>query len=172
MSNTGVHAPANQHQPKVFIVYGHDDDTLKELEWFLMKIGITNYMVMKNEAGNSQTIIESLEREIKSVASFGIVLLTQDDWGYPVTSSEDEKKPRARQNIILEMGMFFGALGRERTAILRKGNVEIPSDTDGIIRHDFNDSIIDVGAALASQMRSASFQIEEAKVTAAIARKP
>lgn len=33
-------------------------------------------------------------------------------------------KPRARQNVILEMGILIGAIGRNKVAILRKDNTE------------------------------------------------
>jgi hypothetical protein len=37
-------------------------------------------------------------------------------------------RPRARQNVIFELGYFVGSLGRARACLLRKGDVEIPSD--------------------------------------------
>ena len=41
--------------------------------------------------------------------------------------------PRARQNVVFEMGFFFGALGRERVAVLYEEGVELPSDVDGLV---------------------------------------
>jgi predicted nucleotide-binding protein len=49
-------------------------------------------------------------------------------------------QPRARQNVILELGFFFGALGRSRTALLYEDGVELPSDVDGIMRIRLDDS--------------------------------
>ena len=37
-----------------------------------------------------------------------------------------------RQNVVLEMGFFYGRLGREHVAVLYEDGVELPSDTDGI----------------------------------------
>jgi predicted nucleotide-binding protein len=51
-------------------------------------------------------------------------LLTQDDVG---GAQGQAQHPRARQNVILEMGYFFGKLGRDRVAVLNDG-VEQPSD--------------------------------------------
>ena len=41
--------------------------------------------------------------------------------------------PRARQNVVFELGYFMGKLGRERVCPLFKGEVEKPSDIDGIV---------------------------------------
>ncbi|MNQ69236.1 putative nucleotide-binding protein containing TIR-like domain protein [compost metagenome] len=45
---------------------------------------------------------------------------------------------RARQNVIFELGFFAGKLGRGRVCLLRKGQVEIPSDLFGVIYTDMD----------------------------------
>ena len=52
--------------------------------------------------------------------------------------------PRARQNVVLEMGMVLSALRRPNVAILKKGHIEIPSDVHGIIYIPFNDHVNEV----------------------------
>jgi len=42
-------------------------------------------------------------------------------------------KYRARQNVIFEWGYFSGSIGREQVCILYKGNLELPSDTQGVV---------------------------------------
>lgn len=42
-------------------------------------------------------------------------------------------RPRARQNVIFELGFFIGRLGRQRVCALHKGDVEIPSDFAGVL---------------------------------------
>jgi predicted nucleotide-binding protein len=49
------------------------------------------------------------------------------------------EKPRARQNVIFEHGYLFGLLGRNRTCALLKGEVEFPSDLDGVIYEKYSD---------------------------------
>jgi predicted nucleotide-binding protein len=41
-------------------------------------------------------------------------------------------RPRARQNVVFELGFFIGKLGPAGVAALLKGDVEKPSDFDGI----------------------------------------
>ena len=53
------------------------------------------------------------------------MLLTPDDEGHRM-GHPGEKKPRARQNVVLELGMFLSTLGRKHVAILHKGDVELP----------------------------------------------
>ena len=69
---------------------------------------------------------------------FAVVLLTPDDMGDPSGQSPDFQ-PRARQNVILELGFFLGKLGRHRTCALRKQDVEIPSDYDGVLYISMDD---------------------------------
>ena len=72
-------------------------------------------------------------------AGFAIVLLTPDDVGKSKDETDDSK-PRARQNVILELGYFLCGLGRERVCVLYKEGVELPSDIHGILYVPMDDS--------------------------------
>lgn len=70
-----------------------------------------------------RTIIEALEQEIGPDAAevkFGIVLLTLNDLGYSKTEGAEKLQPRARQNVVLEMGVLLSSMGRKNVAILKK----------------------------------------------------
>ena len=64
---------------------------------------------------------------------FAVVLMSdKDDMGAEVGSLD--YKPRARQNVILELGYFIGRLGRKNhVCVLKKGDVEVPSDILGVL---------------------------------------
>ena len=49
-------------------------------------------------------------------------------------------EPRARQNVILELGVFLGKLGRKHVCPLVKGDVETPSDYDGVVYTKLDDA--------------------------------
>ena len=51
----------------------------------------------------------------------------------------DQRKRRARQNVILELGYFIGRLGRPMVIPLIKDEVEQPSDYHGIVYVPFRD---------------------------------
>jgi len=153
---------------KIFIVHGHDRDARDQLELVLMRLGLQPF-ILQNSDGKSKTIIEALEQNIYREAAFGIVLLTPDDYGYSKAAGEVEKQPRARQNVILEMGMVMAALGRERMVILKKGVLEMPSDADGILRIDFNDHVREIVPKLAQRLQGAGFEIDPKRIAEASA---
>ncbi len=49
--------------------------------------------------------------EANSDVGFAVVLLTPDDEG---CEKGGKSEPRARQNVLLELGYFIGRLGREK----------------------------------------------------------
>jgi predicted nucleotide-binding protein len=116
------------------------------------------------------TIIEALEQEIVKPqirARFGIVLLTPDDMGWAQAEGELTRQPRARQNVVLEMGMVLAALGRQNVAILKKGHIDTPSDAQGIIYLSFNDHIRETVPKLVDRLRKAGFTLEPDAITKA-----
>lgn len=64
--------------------------------------------------------------------SFGIFVLAPDDF----IEIRKENYSIVRDNVILEMGMFYGALGRERTFFIapqdKEKKLRIPSDLEGM----------------------------------------
>ncbi len=154
---------------KIFVVHGHDDTAREQLELILHKLGLDPF-VLANTAGEGLTIIEALEKEIgpgDSSVRFGIVLLTPDDMGYAKKDGPDEAQPRARQNVVLEMGMLISALGRQNVAILKKGHIEVPSDAQGVLYIGFNDHVKETVPKLVDRLRSAGFVLSPEKVSKA-----
>ena len=137
--NESQHTPDNEESSdtpqhtfgnEVFIVHGHDDEAKVTVARFVENLGI-EATILHEQANRGQTIPEKFE-EHASEAGFAIILLTPDDVG----ASKDERdnlKPRARQNVVLELGYFWGRLGRERVCVLYKEEVELPSDMQGIL---------------------------------------
>ena len=118
-------------------------------------------MILDQLPSEGQTIIEKLE-SITANANFGVVLATPDDEGYRI-GHEDEKAFRARQNVVLELGMLLAKLGRKRVAILQKQqeNMERPSDIQGLIYIPFKDDVQrDAGLLLAKEMVAQGYQID------------
>jgi predicted nucleotide-binding protein len=150
--------PASANK-RVFVVHGHDITAREQLELVLHKLKL-NPFVLANSSGGGLTIIEALEKEIgnnQNQAKFGIVLMTPDDVGYAKEDGQDNAQPRARQNVVLEMGMLISAVGRGNVAILKKGHLEVPSDAQGILYLPFNDHVKETVPKLADRLRAAGF---------------
>jgi predicted nucleotide-binding protein len=110
-------------------VHGHDDGALQAVARFLENLEL-EAIVLREQPDEGRTIIEKFEHHASEVA-FAVVLLTPDDVGGAAIS--EQQSARARQNVIFELGYFVGKLGRGRACLLRKGEVEIPSDLYGVI---------------------------------------
>lgn len=154
---------------KVFVVHGHDTAAREQLELVLHKLGIEPF-VLQNTSGGGLTIIEALEKEIgqnPTDVMFGIVLLTPDDMGYAKSSKPEDAGPRARQNVVLEMGMLLSSIGRSRVAILKKGHLEVPSDTSGILYISFNDHVKEAVPKLVERLNEAGFKMTPENISRA-----
>ena len=162
----GAQVAAVATPKQVFIVHGHDDTSKEQLELVLHKLGLDPY-VLANTGGHGLTIIEALEAKIGKNAStsFGIVLMTPDDMGYAFAKGQDSVQPRARQNVVLEMGMLISSIGRRNMAILVKGHLEKPSDADGILYISFNNHVKEAVPRLANRLKESGFILSPDKIT-------
>jgi predicted nucleotide-binding protein len=72
-----------------------------------------------------ETLVNSLPR-----FDFAMLVLTPDD----LIHSRKDETLGPRDNVIFELALFMGRLGRSRTFILHQGNakVKIPSDLSGV----------------------------------------
>ena len=71
--------------------------------------------------------------------------------------------------MILEMGMVMASLGRARMAILQKGALERPSDTDGILKIEFNEHVREIAPKLIQRLQAVGFKIDPQAAAAASA---
>ena len=75
--------------------------------------------------GSLDSLVKSLDK-----FDFAILVLTPDD----LTESRGESLNCPRDNVLLELGMFIGGLGRERTYVVidRSAKIKLPSDLAGV----------------------------------------
>ena len=114
---------------EVFVVHGHDEAARETLARFVEKLGL-RAIILREQPNGGRAIIEKFEDHAD--VGFAIVLLTPDDVG-GMQASPQQLHPRARQNVIFELGYFIGKLGRAKVAALYKEGVEIPSDYYGVL---------------------------------------
>lgn len=144
---------------KVFVVHGQDTGAREAVARFLERTGFEP-IVLHEQPNQGRTIIEKFEEH--SAVSFAVVLLTPDDMG---GIAGGEMQPRARQNVILELGYFIGRLGRNKVCALKSGELELPSDIFGVVWTSL-DPAGGWRVSLARELQAAGFQIDWNKVMA------
>lgn len=120
----------------IFIVHGSDTTRAQLVARAVEKATGRDAIILREQAHGGRTLIEKFEAHAQE-ASYAIVLLTADDEGG--RNNETSRHPRARQNVIFEMGYFYGLIGRSRVSVLLDPSVEQPSDMNGIAYINFDD---------------------------------
>jgi predicted nucleotide-binding protein len=155
-------APAQvKENTTIFVVHGRDEDARDQLELILHRLGLEPF-VLQITGGGGDTLIEALEKMIGKAAqsAFGIVLVTPDDVGYLKSAGATEAQARARQNVIMEMGMLLSSLTRRRCAVLIKGHVDMPSNMGGVITINFNEHVKETVPKLVQRLEDAGFKLD------------
>ena len=131
------HEPPND-QPVFFI--GSSAENLpiaREIQSGLshdpMEVIVWTDGVFRPSAGNVESLLVAVKR-----SDFAALVLTPDD----AVISREVQKPAPRDNCIFELGLFMGALGRERTFIIQARGVDIklPSDLLGLTPIEYSPS--------------------------------
>jgi predicted nucleotide-binding protein len=133
-ASSDVPTVADPASGPVFLVHGHDSLAKNEVTLLLERAGL-EVTILHEQPNGGRTVMEKFEGHA-GAAAFAVVILTPDDVGGPVGG---QMMPRARQNVVGEMFWFAGKLGRKRVCVLRKGDVEIPSDFAGLVYTDIDD---------------------------------
>jgi predicted nucleotide-binding protein len=139
---------------RVFVVHGHDEARKVSVARYLEKLGLA-VTILHEQANSGRSIIEKFEEEASS-AKFAVVLLTADDIG---AKKDSDLAPRARQNVVFELGYFIGKIGRKNVVALCEGGIELPSDYSGVLYVELTpgDSW---RLELAKEMKSAGIDID------------
>jgi predicted nucleotide-binding protein len=133
VSPNPVQQVAAQPSRKVFVVHGRDEGAKNAVELFLRTIGIEP-IILHKQAHLGRHLLTKFSQEAADVA-FAVILMTPDDEGCEKGGTPN---PRARQNVVFELGFFIGKFETARVAALITKGVEKPSDFDGIGYIDFD----------------------------------
>lgn len=143
---------------EVFVVHGHDHGIKEEVARVLEKLELQP-IILHELANKGRTIIEKFEDH--SSVAFAVVILSPDDMGY-LKDTNSTQKPRARQNVIFELGYFYGKLGRDRVCVLLTGEMEQPSDIDGVTYIPVNEGEWKLN--LSKELRAAGIEVNQSKL--------
>lgn len=161
----GAQEATPRSSKKVFLVHGQDSETKAVVARFIEHCGLEP-IILHEQPDQGRTIIEKFEGNAD--VAFAVVLLTPDDLGGlrpdPSATSLANANPRARQNVILELGYFIGKLGRKNVCALKKGEVELPSDFSGVVYTPYDGADEGWKLKLAREMRVAGLDVDMNKV--------
>ena len=113
--------------------------------------GVVVEIWIDNAFKPSKGTMESLEAKL-DLSDFAVAIFSADDR----VESRGEEKVAPRDNTVFELGLFAGAIGRERSffAVEKDADVKVPSDLAGIASLRFSrpteaDAVPDVGEVCA-----------------------
>jgi hypothetical protein len=120
--------------PKLMVIHGRSADRNLLKRHLLQKVG--QVIVLTDEFAPTEPIPLKFERYASSVDG-AIALLTPDDVG-GLALEAPSAAPRARENVWVEVGWFWGRRGRGKLLLLKKGNVTIPSDLGNVEHYGYD----------------------------------
>jgi predicted nucleotide-binding protein len=141
--------PVSERRPSVFIGSSHEG--LSVAQAIQVNLDRTCEVVLWNQGvyGLSQGTLETLVDKANEF-DFAVLVVTPDD----MTRSRGRKQQSPRDNVLLELGLFIGVLGRKRTMVVfdRSANIKLPSDLAGVTlagyqRHQSGNLQASLGAA-------------------------
>lgn len=134
--------------PRVLIIHGRGDTGKPLLEWLeeaakdpgSKLAGLARPVIMDLHGKGALSVPDVFET-LASKVSAAIAIVTADDvGGFARGNSPDAKDysarelkltPRARENVWVEVGWFWGRLGRHRVLLWLKEGIELPTDLRG-----------------------------------------
>jgi len=119
---------------RVFVVHGQNESARAKIVSFLSRVGLYGIVLHEQPSMGRHLLTKFIEEA--ELVTFAIVLMTDDDVGGLKGS---DLAPRARQNVILELGYFISHLGQQRVCALVTPSLETPSDFDGIVYISMDD---------------------------------
>lgn len=113
---------------RVFVVHGRNEEARVAVSAYLKSIGLEP-IVLHEQASMGRHLLTKFIEEAELV-TFAVVLMTDDDVG---GVKSGPLAPRARQNVILELGYLLSHLSQANVCALISPGLDTPSDFDGIV---------------------------------------
>jgi len=156
----------SERSNKIFIVHGHDEELKQIVARTVSDLGLEP-VILHEQPDRGRTVIEKFVDY--SDVGFAIVLLTPDDLVLPpkpwpkhidIDNIQTASRPRARQNVIAELGFFIGKLGRSQVMALKKGKeLEVPSDFAGVLYKEYDRPDGKWRTELVQELKAAGYKV-------------
>jgi predicted nucleotide-binding protein len=143
--------------PTVFVVSGEANEPTSEVAQLIERLAGRPPVVLRGQPDGGRAIIDAFTGHLHP--AIVVVMLTGDDEGRTRGTDDHRLQPRARQNVVYEMGWFHGKLGRRSVITLIEDEIEAPTDATDVsdIRLDAEGTWRD---QLGQQLRSAGLDID------------
>ncbi len=146
---------------RIFIVHSGEHALKEAVARMVTRLGY-DPVILHEQPDLGKTVIDKYESEAAN-AAFAVVLFTPDDDGRLRDPGRAYRLlPRARQNVVFELGYFVGKLGRGRVAALMTDSaIERPSDVAGVLYINVEAlGAVDWRINLAREMKAAGLDID------------
>ena len=157
--------PNSDRTGQVFLVHGSNETWKQAVAGLLERAGPHEVTILNEQPNDRRRLVERFEEQAPG-PRYAVVLLTADDVGAPRRESDLEAclSPRARQDVVFEMGVLATALTPRCVSVLYEDGVELPFDLDGIA-HLRLDLAGTWRSKLLHQLRSAGFDYDLNRVS-------
>jgi hypothetical protein len=120
--------------PRVFIGSSSEGRTVAEFIQLNLDRTVESTIWDQGVFGLSKGTLESLTHAVEGF-DFAVLVLTPDD----LTKKRGRQSNAPRDNVVFELGLFMGALGRNRTFIVHPNDesLDLPSDLAGVTTATF-----------------------------------
>jgi len=148
---------------QIFVVCEQGTTSKDQLELILLKLGIKPIFIGHKNNTELATIgsLQEVNNRVKRKPKFGIVLLTPDDMGYSKSKGIKSAQPRAKQDVIYEMGRLSSTIGLKNTIVIKKGILEMPLNT---LTLSFNKHINEITPNLIYRLNVFGFNIKTKRI--------
>lgn len=136
-----------QKPQRVFISHGRSQDW-REVQAYIEKDLSLNTLELAQEPNRGRTVLQKLDEE-SNKCSYAVVVMTGDD-------NVGGGAPRARENVIHEIGFFQAKFGLENVCLLYEEGTSIPSNIHGVVYIPYPKGLVSASfGILARELRAA-----------------
>jgi predicted nucleotide-binding protein with TIR-like domain len=129
----GTGQVSNNPPERVFISHGRSQDW-REVQDFIEKDLKVRTLELSQAPNKGRTVLQKLNEE-SNACSFAVVVMTGDD-------DIGTGAPRARENVMHEIGFFQGKYGLANVCLLHEEGTNIPSNIHGLVYIPFPKGLV------------------------------
>jgi predicted nucleotide-binding protein len=110
---------------RIFISHGRSPDWHR-IQAYIEKDARMETLELAQQANRGRTVLQKLWDE-SGKCSYAVIVMTGDD------DTGEGERPRARENVMHEIGFFQGRYGLENVCLLYEEGTSIPSNIHGLV---------------------------------------